>query len=200
MADIVYTFGGKPYLNITNQCPCACVFCIRSEKDGLGSADSLWHQADPTWSEIEAALAQFDFSQAGEAVFCGYGEPLCAQENLQKTAQWLKNKFPTLKLRLNTNGLGSLINESETTEALVGLIDSVSISLNAPNAARYHALVQSCYGEKAFDAMLRFAAQCKKLLPKTTFSVVDVLTDEELDACRALAQDMGIPLRVRAKS
>ena len=35
MADIVYTYGNSVYMNITNKCPCSCVFCIRSNGDGL---------------------------------------------------------------------------------------------------------------------------------------------------------------------
>ncbi|HAY72833.1 MAG TPA: radical SAM protein, partial [Ruminococcaceae bacterium] len=27
MADIVYTYGDSVYMNITNKCPCSCVFC-----------------------------------------------------------------------------------------------------------------------------------------------------------------------------
>jgi TatD family-associated radical SAM protein len=199
MADIVYTWGATPYLNITNECPCACVFCIRGGSQGVGSAHSLWHQADPTWEEIELALERFDFSHGKEAVFCGYGEPLCALEHLKRAAQWLKDNYPGLRLRLNTNGLGNLIHGRPVACELAGLIDAVSVSLNAPNAARYHALVQSCYGEAAYAAMLQFAAQAQRCLPEVQFSVVDVLAPEELAQCRAIAAEMGIPLRVRHK-
>lgn len=77
MADIVYTYRGKVYLNLTNRCPCSCTFCIRSNADGLGSADTLWHKSDPTAEEITAAIESFDFSGFPEVTFCGYGEPLC---------------------------------------------------------------------------------------------------------------------------
>ena len=30
MADIIYTVKDKPYFNITNQCPNACTFCLRT--------------------------------------------------------------------------------------------------------------------------------------------------------------------------
>jgi len=200
MADIVYSYGGKPYLNLTNQCPCACVFCVRSLKQGLGSADTLWHSADPTWNEIEAALVQEDFSQANEAVFCGYGEPMCALENLKRVAIWLKTRHPGLKLRLNTIGLGDLIHGRPTARELAGLIDTVSISLNAPNAVRFDELVRSRWGEAAFDAMLQFAYDCKAHLPHVKFSVVNILTPEEIEQCHQLAREMGIVLRVRMRA
>lgn len=200
MADIIYTYNGKPYLNITNQCPCACEFCIRAESDGLGSAATLWHAADPTWEEIEQAMTAFDFSQANQAVFCGYGEPFCALDHLRRSAAWLKERYPGLALRVNTNGLGDLINGRETAGDLQGLVDTMSISLNAPNAARYNALVRPSFGEAAYPAMLAFAKDCKAMYPRVVFSVVDVITPEEIEQCRKIAQDMEIPLRVRNRT
>jgi len=200
MSEIIYSYGGKPYLNITNQCPCACVFCVRSVSDGVGSARSLWHSTDPTWPEIETALAQYNFTSAGEAVFCGYGEPLCALENLKQTAAWLKANHPHLKLRLNTIGLGDLIHARPVASELAGLIDVISNSLNAPNAARYHALVRSPWGEAAFEAMLKFARDCQSCIPVVKFSVVNVLTEEEIALCQEIASNMGISLRVRLRA
>lgn len=111
MADIVYTYRGKVYLNITNRCPCRCTFCIRSNGDGLGSAHTLWHKSDPTAEEIAKAIEEFDFSDFPEVTFCGYGEPLCAFDNLVIAGRLLKSKYPDIKIRINTNGLGNLINK-----------------------------------------------------------------------------------------
>jgi len=199
MADIIYNFCGNPYLNITNQCPCACTFCIRGQAKGLGSAETLWHERDPGWEEIQSALEQYDFSRAGEAVFCGYGEPFCALAHLGRAAEWIKERFPTIKLRVNTNGLGDLINQRDTAADLAGLIDTISISLNAPNSARYNALCNPEFGEAAFEAMMNFAKQCKEIYPRVVFSIVDVLTPEEAAHCQAIADQMGIPLRVRKR-
>ena len=200
MANIIYSYGGKPYLNLTNRCPCACVFCVRTTQDGVGNAGTLWHEADPTWQEIEQALQQHDFTQESEAVFCGYGEPLCALEHLKQTAAWLKANYPAMRLRLNTIGLGDLINGRPVAHELAGLIDTVSVSLNAPDAVRFHQLVRSRWGEAAFDAMLRFARDCQAHVPNVKFSVVNVLTEQELAQCRALAAEMGIALRVRVRA
>ena len=186
-------------MNLTNQCPCACVFCVRGLQDGVGSAHSLWHEDDPTWDAIERALASWDFGAAQEVVFCGYGEPMCALEHLKQAAGWLRQNYPHLKLRLDTNGLGDLIHGRPTACELAGLIDAVSISLNAPNAARYHELVRSCWGEAAFDAMLQFARDCQVHIPSVTFSVVSVLTEEEIAQCREIAARFGAPLRVRMR-
>lgn len=197
MADIVYTYENSVYMNITNRCPCSCVFCIRSNGDGLGSADSLWLKKDPTLDEIKAEIDSFDFSPYNEVVFCGYGEPTQALDNLIESAKYLKKKYG-LKIRLNSNGLSDLINGKETARLLGEVVDSISISLNAPNARRYHEVSRSKFGEAAFPALLKFAEDCKKYIPKIKFTVVDVISHEEIAECQRLSDEMGIPLRVRA--
>lgn len=59
MADIIYTYKNEVYANITNKCDCACTFCIRSQKDAIGDATTLWHKVDPTYDEIIAAIDAF---------------------------------------------------------------------------------------------------------------------------------------------
>lgn len=62
MADIIYTYKNEVYANITNKCDCTCTFCIRSQKDAIGDATTLWHKVDPTYDEIIAAIDAFDFT------------------------------------------------------------------------------------------------------------------------------------------
>lgn len=196
MADIIYTYAGSAYMNITNKCPCACVFCIRANGDGLGSAESLWLKKDPTIDEIKAEIDNFDFSPYNEVVFCGYGEPMQALDNLIEAAKYLKEKH-SLKIRLNSNGLGDLVNGKPTAHLLEGIVDSISISLNAPDADSYQRVTRSKFGSEAFPALLKFAEDCKKYIPSVKFTVVDVISEEEIERCKKIADDMGIPLRVR---
>jgi TatD family-associated radical SAM protein len=196
MADIIYTYNGKPYLNLTNECPCACVFCIRTAHEGLGTAQSLWLGHSPTWQEVLAALEAFDFSPFGEAAFCGYGEPFCALENLTRSAAYLKSKYPGIHLRVNTNGLGDIINGCDAAAGLVGRIDTVSISLNAPNAERYEELVRPSYPE-AYAAMLHFARRCIGRFPTVKMTAVDVISPQEMNQCRAICERMGAVFRER---
>ena len=102
MADIIYTYKNQVYANITNKCDCACTFCVRSLKDAVGEATTLWHEKDPSLEEIKAAIDAFDFTGYEEFVFCGYGEPTCALENLLASAKYVKENH-NLKIRLNTN-------------------------------------------------------------------------------------------------
>ncbi len=196
MADIIYTYAGSAYMNITNKCPCSCIFCIRSNGDGLGSAESLWLKKDPMIEEIKAEIDAFDFSPYNEVVFCGYGEPTQALDNLIEAAKYLKEKHG-LRIRLNSNGLSDLINSKPTAHLLEGVVDCISISLNAPDAESYHRVTRSKFGETAFPALLKFAEDCKKYIPDVKFTVVDVLTEDEIERCKAISEKMGIPLRIR---
>lgn len=196
MADIIYTYAGSAYMNITNKCPCSCIFCIRSNGDGLGSAESLWLKKDPTIEEIKAEIDSFDFSPYNEVVFCGYGEPTQALDNLIESAKYLKEKH-SLKIRLNSNGLSDLINSKPTAHLFEGVIDSISISLNAPDAESYQRVTRSKFGEDAYPALLKFAEDCKKYIPNVKFTAVDVISEEEIEKCKAISEKMGIPLRIR---
>ncbi len=195
---IFYKFEGKMYINITNGCPCDCVFCIRKNGDSIEDNDSLWLEREPGFDEICAAFDAFDKSGMSEAVFCGYGEPTVRTDVLLKTAEYIKS-CSDMKIRLNTNGLVRLIPKYKDLDvkSFAGLIDYVSISLNAPNAGRYNEVTRPSYGEKAFDEMLSFAEDMKSVCEKVTFTVVDIISPEETEECRKLADKLGIPLRVR---
>lgn len=193
--QIVYTYNSNVYLNITNACPCNCEFCIRRTSDGVGESDSLWLSHNPPFEEVKAAIDAFDFTNYNEAVFCGYGEPTSSFDVLIKTAQYLRDKG--IKTRINTNGLGCLIHKRDIVKELCENIDFISISLNAPTAEKYYNIVHPVFGEKSFDAMLDFARECKKYTENVAFSVVDVISKEDIEASQKLADEVGINLRVR---
>lgn len=197
MNNIVYTYGNKIYLNITNACPCNCEFCVRNNTDGLGDMGSLWLSHEPSFEEIRDAIDSFDFSGYGDVIFCGFGEPTCALEKLLKTAKYLKDT-KNVKIRLNTNGLSDLINKSDcTAERMAGLIDAVSVSLNASDAEKYEKIVRPSFGIKSFDAMIKFTKDCQKYIPSVKVTVVDTIGDEEIEKCKRLCEQNGIELRVR---
>ncbi len=197
--EILYVYKDKVYLNITNKCPCACTFCIRSKKDAIGSASNLWLNHNPSFNEVKEAIDNFDFSGFSEAIFCGYGEPTCAFIVLIKTAKYLREKLG-IKLRINTNGLGNLINSKDITRELCENVDAVSVSLNCSNKEDYLQTVRPKFGIKSYDAMLEFAQKCKAYTDNVTLSVVDVIGEEEIKKCRQIADKLGIELRVRQYS
>lgn len=197
MSDIFYVYGGTAYANLTNKCPCSCTFCIRQNGDSVGDATNLWLEKDPSMQEILDALQSFPLDDFDELVFCGYGEPTCAADSLAATLKYVKENY-SVKTRLNTNGLGDLVNGRKILPEIAPYLDSISISLNAPTSERYDELCRPRY-EGAFDEMLRFAESCKGVIPEITMSVVDVISDDEIEACRRIAEDMGINYRVREK-
>lgn len=195
MADILYTYKNQVYANITNRCDCSCQFCIRSHRDSVGEAENLWFQTEPTLEEIKAAIDAFDLTGYDELVYCGYGEPTCALENLLASAAYVKQKYH-IKIRLNTNGLANLYHKRNIIPDLVQVVDKVSISLNAPTAEKYQEVTRPQF-DNAFPAMLEFASLAKDAFEHTQLSIVDVLPQEDIDACQKLADDRGIYLRIR---
>ena len=193
---IFYKFEGKLYINITNGCPCKCVFCIRDNADSIKDNDSLWLEHEPSFEEITAAFDAFDKSGMTDAVFCGYGEPCVRADMIVRVAEYIK-QHSDMRIRLNTNGLVKLIHRDFDINSFRGIIDSVSISLNAPDACRYNEVTRPSFGEKSFDVMLKFAEDMKQIVPSVGFTVVDIISEEEIQRCHAPADSMGIPLRVR---
>ena len=55
------------------------------------------------------------------------------------------------------------------------------------------------FGTEAFYAMIEFAKYVKENIGDVAFSVVNVINDEQIERCKSLADEMGIPLRVREK-
>ena len=195
MLTMLYTVGNKIYVNLTNRCPCACTFCIRQNGDGAYGSDSLWLEREPTVDEVIAEFGKYDISKYTEVVFCGYGEPMERAEDVAFIGRYVKENLG-LPVRLNTNGLGDKINGKPTAEMLEGAVDIVSISLNQCDREKYNAVTRPKW-EDGFDAMISFAADCKKYVPKVMFTVVDVIPPEDISRCKALAMSLGIELRVR---
>ena len=76
-------------------------------------------------------------------------------------------------MRINTNGHANLIHGRDVIPELKGRINTLSISLNANNAADYTALCHPVQGEAAYQAMLDFAREAKDYVPHVVFTVVD---------------------------
>ena len=197
--DIVYRYNHQVYFNITNKCPCRCTFCIRNNGDSVGEAENLWFEHEPSMEEICQAIDAFDFDGCTEAVFCGYGEPTMALDKMIAASKYLRERY-SFRLRLNTNGLGDLIHKGSIAKEVCEAVDCVSVSLNMPDAKSYNEVVRPAYEEKSFDAMLKFASDCKKYLDDVRFTVVDCIGEENVRKSQELADSIGIPLRVREYS
>ena len=198
IGDVFYEYGGGLYANLTNRCPCRCEFCIRDMVGALGGADSLWLRREPTLDEIKELLSEWDLSQFDELVFCGYGEPTERLSDLLETARLAKELCPGIKVRINTNGLSDLINKRDTTGDLAGMIDAVSISLNAKGPEEYLALCHPRFGIGSFDAILDYTRRVKEVVPDVTMSIVGgTIPRQDERPCREIAESLGVKFRIR---
>lgn len=194
---ILYEVHNNLYVNLTNKCPCACTFCLRQDRDEMNNSGSLWLEREPTIEEVKAEFDKFDMSKYEELVFCGFGEPTERLEVLLETAAFVKEKFGN-KIRVNTNGLGDLINKCNTAPFYEGKVDIISISLNTPNRDRYLELTRSKFGIESFDKMLEFAKNVSKYVPKVVLSTVSTtLTEAEEEECRGICKKLGVMYRIR---
>ena len=166
---ILYEVHSGLYVNMTNKCPCACVFCLRQTRDEMDESGSLWLEREPTVDEVSAEFDKFDMKKYTELVFCGFGEPTERLDDLLKVAAHVKKTYPDLPIRINTNGLSDLIYGKDTAPMFERLIDTVSISLNTPDKERYYELTRSKFGIDSFDAMLKFAGNVKKYVKKVNY-------------------------------
>ena len=197
MMTITYPVTTGLYVNITNRCPCACTFCVRNKKDHVFESDSLWLEREPTVQEICDSLDTWDLAKYEEVVFCGFGEPTERLYDLLEVAKYIKSKSD-IRIRINTNGLADLIWEKSTAPKLKGVIDAVSISLNATNKEDYLEVVRPKFGIESFDAMLQFTKDCTEYVPSVMMTVVDVVTTkEEQEKCREICESVGAIFRVR---
>jgi TatD family-associated radical SAM protein len=174
------------------------VFCVRKSSDGINQGESLWLQKEPSLEEITQDIVTADPTGYYEVVFCGYGEPTECLETVLDVAKFIKKNY-CIPIRLNTNGLSDLIYGCSTAKEMEGLIDTISISLNAPTKEEYLSISNPRFGLGSFDAMLQFAQDCKKYIPNVLFTVVDVIDSEKIETCKKLAAQMNIECRIRTK-
>ena len=195
--EILYRVHQGLYVNLTNQCSCACTFCLRQSMDSMGESGSLWLEREPTSQEVIDEFDKWNLSDFREIVFCGFGEPTCALSVLLEVAAWLKgNGAPPI--RVNTNGQGSLIAGRDISGELAACVDTVSISLNHPDPKEYQALVRSRFGDEAFPAMLDFAKRCAEAGIHVVMTTVDTtITREEEERCRTICREIGAEYRIR---
>ena len=182
---ITYEYEGALYVNLTNKCNCACEFCLRQgqAQGSIYTEDSLWLEREPTREEALDSFLSRDVCAYREIVFCGYGEPT----------------YRLPPVRINTNGHANLINGRDVCPELYGRIDTVSISLNATNAADYVALCHPVQGEAAWQAMRDFAWESTAYVPNVVLTIVDKdKTPEEIERCKQIAEGLGVKLRVRS--
>ncbi len=189
---IVYSIRDSLYLNITNRCSNSCVFCPKFKNSYYVKGYDLKIEKEPSIEEIKNAIR--DLSGYREVVFCGFGEPLLRLDVVKEIAKWLKTK--AVRVRIDTDGLANLVHGRNILPELQGIVDSISVSLNAPDAETYIKLCPSGFGERAFSAVIDFLKEAKKYIPEVTATVVS-LPNLDIEACRKIADELNVQFRVR---
>jgi TatD DNase family protein len=188
--EIAYRIRDSLYLNVTNRCTNKCSFCVRFRSDFV-KGHRLRLKEEPTPRELIAAIG--DPKKYGEVVFCGYGEPLLRLDEVKEVAAWVKEHGG--RVRINTNGHGNLIHKRNILPELEGLVDTVSVSLDAQDAATYEKLCSPAFPD-AFDEVLKFIKEAKKHIPEVQATVVE-MEGVDIEKCRALAGELSVKLRIR---
>lgn len=188
---VAYRIRDSLYLNITTRCTNHCDFCVRYYTDFV-KGHNLRLKREPTFDEVIKAIG--DPKLYKEVVFCGYGEPLIRLDLVTAVSAWVKGRGG--KIRINTNGQGNLIHKRNILPELKGLVDYISVSLNADRANTYNKVCHPEFGEKTFEAMKDFIIEAKKYIPEVGITVI-TLPKVDIRACERMAKDWGVKFRVR---
>jgi len=196
--NLVYILDGKVYINLTNKCTNNCKFCIRQQKDDVVGTNMWLDTEDYHPADVIIQLENVSDMLKNGVTFCGYGEPTIKFDILKTVAKYIKDYYPEVNIKVNTNGHGNIINKKDILPELVGIIDEFSISLNAQNEALYNELSQPAISN-GYQAMLDFAKKSVNLGFKTTLSVVSKFEDYDVDLvkCENIAKSIGAEFRNR---
>lgn len=196
---IVYRFKNGLYINLTNRCPNLCKFCIKTKWHMQFDGHNLDLQGkEPSAADILSALdKELRAAPVAEVVFCGYGEPTMRLDTVLAVGRALKRAqadgiYPSFDVRINTNGLGELINGRNIVPELKEAVDIVYISLNAQNADIWRELVRPAPGyEDGFEAVQQFIRRCAEAGFKRVAASCVENTEADPRAVAALARSLG---------
>lgn len=192
---IVYAYKDALYINLTNRCPCRCRYCIKYKWRWKFRGHELKLKYEPSAAEVvESVSAYSSQKNFTEVVFCGYGEPFMRFETMKEISRILKSSG--WHIRINTTGLGNLINKRNVLPEISGLVDSVSVSLNSADAQKYQFWNRSVFGAKSFDAVLDFIREAKKYIPSVAISAIE-LPGGDIDGIKKIAASLGVNFRTR---
>lgn len=194
-ARVAYTIRNSLYLNVTNRCSNRCTFCAKF-KSYTVKGHYLRLREEPDFARVMASIGDLgrDPTEYDEVVFCGFGEPLIRLDLVKEVGMHLKRRG--CRIRIDTDGLANLVHGRNVLPELK-FVDSISVSLNAPDPETYQKLVKTPFGDNAYPAILYFLREAKKHIARVQASVVAV-PGLDVEACRKVAEDdLGVAFRVR---
>ena len=190
---LAYELHGNCYLNVTWRCTLRCDFCPKFNGTWEVQGYDLRLLQEPTVDQVMAAIG--DPKPYKEMVFCGLGEPTLAIDTLLAVARRLKAEGK--RIRINTDGLGNLVHGRDITREMKGLVDSLSVSLNAQNSEVYDRHCRPKH-RGSFPAVLGFIRAAKENIPEVVATAIDGLEGVDIEACRRIAEEeLGVQFRRR---
>jgi TatD DNase family protein len=198
---VAYKIRNSVYINLTNKCTNRCTFCPKyqaGESNFCVQGYNLELKKEPAANEVISSV--FRYYNFKEIVFCGLGEPTLRLETLKEVAKAVKAASAGgIKVRLDTDGLANAVYGRNAAAELEGLIDSVSISLNAQNGEFYDRICDPQIAKKGVDAyasVLDFVGECKKYIKEVTVTAVD-LPGLDIGYIENLAKKLGVNFKLR---
>ncbi|MBK1673715.1 TatD family nuclease-associated radical SAM protein [Ectothiorhodospira shaposhnikovii] len=188
-----YSLHNRRYLNVTNRCTLRCAFCPKFNKTWEVQGYPLRLYQEPTVEQMLDAVG--DPKDYEAVVFCGLGEPTLRLDAVLSVARQLKARGAPA-IRINTDGLASLVHGRDVTPEMAGCIDALSVSLNAQDAFTYE---RHCRPKLpgAYPALLDFVRAARVHVPEVTVTAVDGLPGVDITACEAIARELGVGFRRR---
>ncbi len=196
--NLVYLLDGNVYINVTNLCTNDCVFCIRAIKEDVVGTNLFLKNENIKVQDVIEQLDKMKDNINKEIVFCGYGEPLIKLDIIKEVAKYIKQTYPNTIVRINTNGQANLIHKRNIVPELVGLIDKISVSLNAETEELYNQLAVPSF-KNAYEAVKEFIKECVKNGIDTTATIVTGYKNYKVDIekCKEITKSLGANFRER---
>lgn len=188
--EIAYRIRDNLYLNITNRCTNACLFCVKFHTNYV-KGHNLRLSGEPSLKEIIDSIN--DPRGYNEIVFCGYGEPLIRLDVVKEASRWVKEHGG--RVRINTNGEANLIHKRNILPELKDIVDVISVSLNAPDSDTYEKICRPVFKD-AFKGVLDFIKEAKKYIPRVIVTAVE-MPGLDMEKISSLARELGVHLRIR---
>jgi len=192
---LVYSVADRLYVNLTTRCPCSCRFCFRGSEDFI-LGYNLALSREPTPHEYMYRIKNPLLYR--EIVFCGYGEPFVRFNELKEIASWIKRFSRETEVRVDTCGLLYPIvgRGREALKELKGIVDSFSVSVNAPDKETYEKIVRPEF-PNSWDALLSFIKDAKEEGFKVQITAVEYPGFKRKEF-EKFAKSLGVPFRIRA--
>jgi TatD DNase family protein len=190
--NYTYKIGKSLYINVTNRCNAKCQFCDREGEAVING----YNLRMPKGEEPDALVyikEIGDPKQYKEVIFCGYGEPTIRWDVVKKVAKYVKEMGG--RTRINTNGHGNIINRRDILPEFKGIIDTVSVSINSPDARQYSELMG--LDVSYYNEMINFSKEAKNYVERVVLTAV-AMDEINLEKTRKIVEEkIGAEFRVR---